>query len=79
MVTMSPDPGGGLRLVNGTITSLISTAYPGLPNPEGLPDWARSERYDVIAKAALGRVATTEDRRAMMRAFLRRAHRWTYS
>src|SRR5262249_10027801 len=59
------------------ITTLISFAYPGnLPIPvtnlPGLPDWAKpgAERYDIVAKSALSRPATADERTAMVKALL---------
>jgi uncharacterized protein (TIGR03435 family) len=69
--SMRQTPNGGFTLVNGSVSTLISRAYAGLPGaPLGLPDWATRERLDVTATASLPRTATPEDRQAMMRAML---------
>ena len=64
-------PDGGISLTNIQITTLLARAYPALGPREtiNLPDWARSERYDVRATASLT-AATPNDRSAMMRAML---------
>jgi uncharacterized protein (TIGR03435 family) len=65
--------GGGLTgswtMTNGPMASLIGSAYP-LQNREtvGMPDWARNERWDVIAKAAIRPTRAEEE--AMLRALL---------
>ncbi|MBZ5556459.1 MAG: TIGR03435 family protein [Acidobacteriia bacterium] len=68
-VTDRPD--GGIRATNVRAGQLIARAYPpAIPaDIAGLPDWATTERYDVIATSTLTR-ATPEDRAAMMRAML---------
>ena len=69
--SMRQTPGGGFTLTNGSVRTLISMAYPGLPSePIGLPDWASRDRVDVAATAALPATPTADDRRAMMRALL---------
>jgi uncharacterized protein (TIGR03435 family) len=63
-------PDGGIRLVNGSVRTLISRVYSGLASaPIGLPAWATSDQYDVTATASLKNPAI-EDRQAMMRALL---------
>ncbi len=64
-------PDGGFTLVNVPVGTLIARAYPGHAPAEmaGLPDWARTERYDVRATSSLSR-ASAEDRAAMMQAML---------
>jgi uncharacterized protein (TIGR03435 family) len=61
-------PDGGLVLPRVGVNSLIARAYPGL-EIIGLPDWVRTERFDVAATSTLA-TATPEDRAAMMRAML---------
>ena len=61
-------PDGSLALKNTGVNGLVARAYPGL-EIVGLPDWARTERYDVATTSTLT-TATAEDRAAMMRAML---------
>jgi uncharacterized protein (TIGR03435 family) len=44
---------GSWRMTNGTVTALLFSAF-AIRNPDiiGLPEWAKSERFDVIATAA---------------------------
>jgi bla regulator protein blaR1 len=76
-----PGAGGGMRtLPDGTfmmtgqsIWSIISSVSPVPVSPRdtiGLPDWARTERYDIIAKVAPGSNPTREQRAEMMRNML---------
>lgn len=62
-------PDGGVTLRNVTVNSLIARAYPGL-EMAGLPDWVRTEHYDIAATSTLTTTATADDRAAMMRAML---------
>ena len=64
-------PDGGFRLTNIPVTTLIARAYlPAIPvEIIGLPEWARTERYDVSATSTIAR-ATLDDRIAMLRAML---------
>ena len=60
----------GVNFVNLPLRAIIQFAY-GINQPSklaGVPDWAVSERYDIIARAA-GPV-TTEERRLMLQALL---------
>lgn len=66
-------PDGGFRVVNVAVMSLISRAYPPAAPIDmiGLPDWARTERYDVSATSTLAIANATPDARiAMLRALL---------
>lgn len=70
--SMRQRPDGGFVMANGSIRSLIQTAYP-TSSPTGivgLPSWAESERYDVTATATLSAPPTPDERREMMRAML---------
>ena len=64
-------PDGGLRMTSVPVSVLIARAYPPAIPLEmvGLPDWAKTERYDVIATSTLSS-ATRDDRIAMLRAML---------
>src|SRR5688572_24876213 len=64
-------PDGGFIMTNVPVTSLIVRLYPENRPADvvGLPDWARSERYDVSATSTLTQ-ATPEDRVVMMRTML---------
>jgi uncharacterized protein (TIGR03435 family) len=64
-------PDGGFSLTNLPASHLIVRAY-GLNSVDdvvGLPDWARTDMYDVSATASLSR-ATSDERLAMWRAML---------
>jgi uncharacterized protein (TIGR03435 family) len=64
-------PDGGFSLTALPASHLIGRAY-GLKFPDdivGLPDWAKTELFDVSATSSLSR-ATTDDRLAMWRAML---------
>ena len=69
VVTWRPD--GALTMTNVTLPVIISRAYAGTVPADiaGLPEWARSERFDVTATSSLTQ-ATAEDRIAMLRAML---------
>ena len=64
-------PDGGLRITNIPVMTLIARAYPPAIPAEliGLPEWTRTERYDVSATSVLTS-ATKDDRAAMLRAVL---------
>lgn len=64
-------PNGGVRLTGVRAGNLLIRAYPTSAGSEiiGLPDWARSESYDVNATSTLS-TATPDQRAAMMRAML---------
>jgi uncharacterized protein (TIGR03435 family) len=68
-VTDRPD--GGIRALNRPLYTLIARAYPPMIPAEiaGVPEWAKTERYDVIATASLAH-PTPDDRAAMLRAML---------
>ena len=66
-------PDGGFVLLNVPMMTLVARAqFPIIPPVDmvGLPEWARSERYDVRTVSPLGRPATPEERAAMIRAML---------
>ena len=69
--SMSDGPGGGFRATNVSVGALVARAYPPAIPREiiGLPEWASSERYDVMATSSLSHPATG-DRTAMLRAML---------
>jgi uncharacterized protein (TIGR03435 family) len=68
---VSQRPDGGLTMTNVPVTTLIARAYAGFRPADyvGLPDWARSEYFDVSATSTLTQV-TADDRAAMMRTML---------
>lgn len=70
--SMRQAPDGGFTMVNSSVQFLIASAYPtsGASEVVGLPAWATSERYDVMATAALPASPSADDRREMMRAML---------
>lgn len=64
-------PDGSVRVTWATVSSLLAMAYP-MPltvDLDGLPDWAKRDKYDVIATSTL-KEATPEQRRAMLQAML---------
>jgi uncharacterized protein (TIGR03435 family) len=69
----SERPDGGFTLLNVPMMTLVARAQFPLIAPVdmvGLPEWARSERYDVSAASPLGRAATPQERAVMVRAML---------
>jgi uncharacterized protein (TIGR03435 family) len=69
----SERPDGGFTLLNVPMMTLVARAqFPGIAPIDmvGLPEWARSERYDVRATSPLSRPATPQERAAMVRAML---------
>jgi len=67
----SNTPSGQISMTNVPLQTLVVAGYPLQTNPVlviGLPGWATSERYDVIAKGKPG--ATQEERQQMWRALL---------
>jgi uncharacterized protein (TIGR03435 family) len=69
----SERPDGGFTLLNVPMMTLVARAQFPLIAPVdmvGLPEWARSERYDVMATSPLSRPATPQERAAMVRAML---------
>jgi uncharacterized protein (TIGR03435 family) len=69
--TVTDRPDGGIRAINRPLYTLIALAYPPTLPGEivGVPEWAKTERYDVIATASLAH-PTPDDRAAMLRAML---------
>jgi uncharacterized protein (TIGR03435 family) len=67
-----PNPASGqLAMTNVPVQSLVLAGYPLQTIPVqviGLPDWATSERYNVVAKGKPG--ATPDERQQMWRALL---------
>jgi uncharacterized protein (TIGR03435 family) len=60
---------GGVTFTNMQLRPIIQFAY-GINQPArlvGVPDWAESERFDVVAR---GTINSIDDRRAMLQAFL---------
>jgi uncharacterized protein (TIGR03435 family) len=69
----SERPDGGFTLLNVPMMTLVARAqFPTIAPIDmvGLPEWARTERYDVSATSPLGRPATPPERAAMVRAML---------
>jgi len=65
----NPPGGAGFNMTSGAIVSVVLSAFP-LRNRdiEGLPEWARTERYDVLATAT-GKPSQA-DEQAMLRTML---------
>ena len=60
---------GGVTITNLQLRAIIQFAY-GIAQPTrlaGVPDWANTERFDVVARGA---VASLDDRRTMLQALL---------
>ena len=64
-------PDGGVAITNLPVASLIARAHPPTLPREivGLPEWARRDLYNVIARSTLSS-ATPDDHIAMMRSLL---------
>jgi len=61
-------PDGSMRFTNMPVAALIRGAAPvPVEDVIGLPDWAKTEGYDVVAKTAPGAIRTPERQREMMR------------
>src|SRR5262245_38825747 len=59
----SERPDGGFTLLNVPMMTLIGRAHSIAPiDMIGLPEWSRTDRYDVIATSPLGRPATQQER-----------------
>jgi uncharacterized protein (TIGR03435 family) len=53
-------PGGGLRIINGTLRAILETAYEVREfQTLGGPNWVGSERYDILANSADARRSAT--------------------
>ena len=61
-------PDGSLTLKNVPVNTLIARAYPDT-DIVGLPDWVRTERFDIATTSTLT-TATADERIAMLRAML---------
>jgi len=60
---------GGVTFTNTQLRPIIQFAY-GISQPArliGVPDWANSERFDIVAR---GTIRTLDERRAMLQALL---------
>src|SRR5262245_27378139 len=69
----SERPDGGFTLLNVPMMTLVARAqFPGIAPIDmvGLPEWSRTERYDVRVTSPLSRPATPQERAAMVRAML---------
>jgi uncharacterized protein (TIGR03435 family) len=60
-------PDGGLTMINMSVATLLARAY--RLEVVGLPDWATTERFDVMATANL-KTPTIEEQDAMLRTML---------
>ena len=70
---MGTRPDGTFMMTSQPIWSIIAYASPVPISPReilGLPDWARTEAYDIVAKPAPGSNPTREQRNEMMRNML---------
>ena len=69
-IDIDTQPGGRLTITNASLRNLVTFAYRIQDNQlVGGPDWARSARFDIVAKAETE--ATTEELLAMLRPLLR--------
>jgi uncharacterized protein (TIGR03435 family) len=68
-IDIDTQPGGRVTITNATLRNLITFGY-RIQDSQlvGGPDWARTARFDVVAKA--GKEATTEELLAMLRPLL---------
>lgn len=69
----SERPDGGFTLLNVPMMTLVARAqFPPIAPVDmaGLPEWARTDRYDVVATSPLSRPATPQERAMMVRAML---------
>ena len=69
----SERPDGGFTLLNVPMMTLVGRAhFPAIAPIDmvDLPEWSRSDRYDVRATSPLSRPATSQERAAMIRAML---------
>jgi uncharacterized protein (TIGR03435 family) len=64
-------PNGGILMVAGSVSSLISSGYGATVDSKTLPAWATSTYYDVTAVSPLTGNATTAQRQSMARALLK--------
>jgi uncharacterized protein (TIGR03435 family) len=62
-------PDGGFSITNVPVSSVIPLAYPEMFEISGLPDWTKTERYDIRTTSTLT-TATADQRIAMLRALL---------
>ncbi len=68
---IATEPGGRFVATNANVKSLITMAYELKEGQvTGLPGWADSDRYDIVAKPESGSGWTFTDVRAMLRALL---------
>ena len=66
-------PDGTQRFINRPVATILAAAAPGPIDEvfrDGLPDWTKTERYDIIAKPAPDSHPTREERREMLRNML---------
>jgi len=68
-MNMRSSPDGTMTFTNASVATVLAFASPvPMRDVIGLPDWASTERYDIIAKAPTG--ARRDQQRPMMRAML---------
>jgi uncharacterized protein (TIGR03435 family) len=70
---MRTGPDGSFTMTSQPIASIMAAASPVPVSPRdviGLPEWAHTEHYDIIAKPAPGSNPTREQRAEMMRNML---------
>jgi uncharacterized protein (TIGR03435 family) len=63
--------GSRVSIPASTVSELIASAYDLKDYQlEGVSEWMRSDRYDIVAEAAAGRVPTVEQAKRMLQALL---------
>lgn len=69
--SVTRQPGGRYTVINETLRLIIINAY-GLQESQlvGLPDWASSERFDIVAKAEVGDQSPMPVVQSMVRSLL---------
>jgi uncharacterized protein (TIGR03435 family) len=64
-------PTGDVIITSMPLAQIVIGSYPAQQTPiKGLPDWTRTERYDITAKAFLAKRPTVEQERLMRQALL---------
>jgi uncharacterized protein (TIGR03435 family) len=78
-VGIAMEPGGRFVATNVPVKMLILMAYQLKDNQlSGLPGWADSDRFDIIAKPESGSGIKSDDERAMMQALLAERFKLTF-
>ena len=66
-INLNTSPEGGFSMTNGTLRILLGQAFPqSTADMPGLPEWAASERFDVLARGVTDGSKPDGERRALM-------------